>query len=134
MPLFLRVCSTSFLKTLREKEKLLVSSNFSFYQSVFYLFGELFIPFSTNLKLLYHSYASSFGFEESKNLSFGKGLNQSTCVRSALASIPRPCFQYYHMYSHIRHALVITFVITKLSWLKAIPPSLNHGHNQSDAH
>ena len=35
------VCSTSLLKTLWEKEKLLVTSNFSFSRSVFYLFGEL---------------------------------------------------------------------------------------------
>ena len=34
-PLFLRVCSTSLLKTLWEKEKLLVTSNFSFSHSVF---------------------------------------------------------------------------------------------------
>ena len=40
-PLFLLVCSTSLLKTLREKEKLLVTSNFSFSHSVFYPFGEL---------------------------------------------------------------------------------------------
>ena len=40
-PWFLRVCSTSLLKTLWEKEKLLVTSNFSFFHSVFYRFGEL---------------------------------------------------------------------------------------------
>ena len=34
-PWFLRVCSTSLLKTLWEKEKLLVMSNFSFSRSVF---------------------------------------------------------------------------------------------------
>ena len=38
-PWFLRVCNTSLLKTLWEKEKLLVMSNFSFSHSVFYLFG-----------------------------------------------------------------------------------------------
>ena len=38
-PWFLRVCSTSFLKRLRLKEKLLIRSNFSFSHSVFYLFG-----------------------------------------------------------------------------------------------
>ena len=37
-PWFLRVCSTSLLKTLWEKEKLLVTSNFSFSHSVFYPF------------------------------------------------------------------------------------------------
>ena len=40
-PLFLHVCSTSILKTLWEKEKLLVKSNFSFSHSVFLMFGEL---------------------------------------------------------------------------------------------
>ena len=38
---FLRVCSTNLLKTLWEKEKLLVTSNFFFSHSVFYSFGEL---------------------------------------------------------------------------------------------
>ena len=40
MPWFLRVCGTSLLKTKWEKEKLLVTSNFSFSHSVFCLFGE----------------------------------------------------------------------------------------------
>ena len=40
-PWFLRVCSTSLLKTLWEKEKLLVMSNFSFFHSVFYPFEKL---------------------------------------------------------------------------------------------
>ena len=40
-PWFLRVCSTSFLKTPWKKEKLLVTSNFSFSHSVFYLFDGL---------------------------------------------------------------------------------------------
>ena len=40
-PFFLRVSSTSPLKTLREKEKLLVMSNFSFPHSVFYPFRAL---------------------------------------------------------------------------------------------
>ena len=39
-PWFLRVCSTSLLKTLWEKEKLLATSNFSFSLSVFYPSGE----------------------------------------------------------------------------------------------
>ena len=46
-PWFLRVCSTSLLKTPWEKEKLLVMSNFSFFYSVFYLFGELTAIFIT---------------------------------------------------------------------------------------
>ena len=40
-PWFSHVCYTSLLKTLREKEKLLVTSNFTFSLSVFYPFGEL---------------------------------------------------------------------------------------------
>ena len=40
-PWFSRVCSRSLLKTLWEKEKLFVMSNFSFSHSVFYPFGKL---------------------------------------------------------------------------------------------
>ena len=40
-PWFLCVCSTSLLKTQWDKEKLLVTSNFSFSHSVFLPFGEL---------------------------------------------------------------------------------------------
>ena len=40
-PWFLRVCSTSLLKTLWEKEKLIIMSIFSFSHSAFYPFGEL---------------------------------------------------------------------------------------------
>ena len=40
-PWFSRVCSASLIKTLWEKKKLLITSNFSFSQSVFYWFGEL---------------------------------------------------------------------------------------------
>ena len=40
-PWFLHVCCTSLMKTLWEKEKLLLMSNFSFSHSVFYPFGEL---------------------------------------------------------------------------------------------
>ena len=40
-PWFLCVCRISFLKTLWEKEKLLIMSNFSFSYSVFYPYGEL---------------------------------------------------------------------------------------------
>ena len=38
---FLRVCSTSLLKTPRGKEKLLVTSNFSVFHGVFYPYREL---------------------------------------------------------------------------------------------
>ena len=40
-PWFLNVSNTSLLKTRREKEKSLVTSNFSFSHSVFYTFGKL---------------------------------------------------------------------------------------------
>ena len=56
-----------FLKTLREKEKLLVTSNFSFSHSVFYTFQELCCHF--HLKL---SAATSFSLEESKIFCLGK--------------------------------------------------------------
>ena len=68
-PRILRVCIASFLKTLKEKEKLLITSNFSFSHSVFYLL-ENFLPFSSSLKL---SSANSFSLEESKICCLGKG-------------------------------------------------------------
>ena len=48
-PWFLRICSTSLLKILWEKEKLLVTSNFTFSHSVFYfhLFPQCFLPFQS---------------------------------------------------------------------------------------
>ena len=39
-PWFLHGCSTRLLKSLWEKKKLLVASNFSFSHDVFYLFGQ----------------------------------------------------------------------------------------------
>ena len=65
-PWFLPVCNISPLKTLWEKKKLLIMSNFSFSLSVFYSLGEL----SSRLKL---STANLFSFEESKMCRLGKG-------------------------------------------------------------
>ena len=73
-PWFLRVCITRLLKTLWEKEKLLVTSNFSFSHSVFYPFEELpsiFIIFEIVVCKLFH-------FGRVQNLSFGKGLKKPT--------------------------------------------------------
>ena len=70
---FLCVHSTSLLKTLWEKEKLLVTSNFSLSHCVFYLFGEfsvIFIKFETAICKL-------FQFGRIQNLLFGKGFCQS---------------------------------------------------------
>ena len=69
-PWLLRVCSTSLLKTLWEKEKLLVTSNFSFSHSVFYPFGEL-SAICIKLKIVL---CKLFQFGRVQNLLFGKGL------------------------------------------------------------
>ena len=63
-PWFLRVCSTSLLKTLWKKEKLLVTS------TVFSARLENLLSFLSNLKLLS---ANSFSMEESKIFWMGKG-------------------------------------------------------------
>ena len=70
-PWFLRVCITSLMKTMWEKEKLLVTSNFSFSHSVFYQSGELYAIF---IKFKIVS-CNLFQFGIVQNLSFGKGLN-----------------------------------------------------------
>ena len=62
----------SLLKTLREMEKLLLKSNFSFFHSVFYPSEELsdiFIKFEIVICKLFH-------FGRVQNLSFGKGLRK----------------------------------------------------------
>ena len=69
-PLFLRVCSTSLLKTLWEEEKLLMTSNLSFSHNVFYPFGELSTVFITLTIVI----CKLFQFERVYNLSFGKKL------------------------------------------------------------
>ena len=71
-PWFLCVCSTSLLKTLCGKEKLLVMSDFSFSLSVLCVpIWVTFCHFHYNLKL---SSANSFSLEESKTCRLGKGL------------------------------------------------------------
>ena len=68
-PWFLRVCSTSLLKTLWEKEKLLVMSNSPF-STVFSTRLDNFLPLSSNLELLS---ANSLSLEGSKICRLGKG-------------------------------------------------------------
>ena len=75
-PWFLRVCSTSLLKTLWENEKLLVTSNFSFSHSVFYPFREL----SANFIKLKIVICKLFQFGSVRNLLFGKGLRPKVKV------------------------------------------------------
>ena len=71
-PWFLHVCSISLLKTLWEKEKIAHDEQFLFFLQCFLPIAKTFCHFSSNLKF---SSANSFSLEESKNLSFGKGLN-----------------------------------------------------------
>ena len=72
-PWFLHVCSTSLLKTLWEKEKLLATSNFSFSYSIFYPFVALSTIFIKFEKVI----CNLFQFGRVENFSFGKGLNKS---------------------------------------------------------
>ena len=82
-PWFLHVCSTSLLKTLREKEKLLVTGNFSFSHSVFHRFEEL-SSFFINLKLLS---ANSFSLEESKICCLGNGYQETKILDKPIMSV-----------------------------------------------
>ena len=67
-PWFLRVCSSSLLKTLRENEKLLVT--ISPFPTVFSTLLQNFQPSTSKLRL---SSANSFNLEESKICRLGKG-------------------------------------------------------------
>ena len=67
---FLHVCRTSLLKTQWEKEKLLGTSNFSFFHSVFYPFRKTSTIF-INFKIVV---CKLFKLGRVQNLLFGKGL------------------------------------------------------------
>ena len=69
-PWFLHVCSTSLLKTMWERKKLLITSNFSFSHSVFYPFEEL----SSVLIKFEIVVCNSLSLEESKTCRLGEGL------------------------------------------------------------
>ena len=66
-------CDTSLLKTLWEKEKLLVTSNFSFSHSVFYGFGEL-----SAISIKFEVICKLFQFGRVSNLSFRKEITVPT--------------------------------------------------------
>ena len=90
-PWFLRASRTCLLKTLWEKEKLLVLSIFSS-PTVFSTHLENFLPFSSNLKL---SSAKSCSLGESKICHLVKGqvfTKQSQVLMTLVTSI----FSYYH--------------------------------------
>ena len=87
-PWFLRVCSMSLLKTLWEKEKLLVTSNFSFSHSVFYTFWELSAIF-IKLKIFI---CKLFQFGRVQNMSFGKGLKSRLCGKELTVYHTIPTF------------------------------------------
>ena len=99
-PWFLRVCRTSLLKTLWEKEKLLVTSNFCFSHSVFYPFLKLFTIF-IKFEIVV---CKVFQFGAMLNLSFGKGLN----------SFVLKAFAYYNSNA----AQIIGFGIHKLKYCR----------------
>ena len=115
-PSFICVCSTSLLKTLREKEKLLVTSNLSFSHSIFYLFGDfsvimsnfsffqsVFYPFDELFAIFIKfriAVCKVFELGKVKYLSFGKGLIRMK-IGWGLTSPLLPLLQYsvavYHL-------------------------------------
>ena len=97
---------TSLLKTVWEKEKLLVMSNFSFSHSVFYPPGELsaiFVKFETVICRL-------FQFERVPNFLFGKGLNPLFRTVDSLI-----CY-YFHPYHLFQRQIsgYLKFIVVNL--------------------
>ena len=78
-PLFLPVCNTSLLKTLWEREKLLITINFSFFHSILYPFRVLSTIFIEVDIVL----CNFLKFGRVLNLSFGKGLNVVKMIKFA---------------------------------------------------
>ena len=85
-PWFLCVYSTSLLKTLQEKEELLVTSNFSFSHRIFYSFGELSAIF-IKLKICC-----------SQTLSVWKSLNFAIWEKVRLVQIA--VYQHFPLFPH----------------------------------
>ena len=82
-PWFLRVCSSSLLKTLWEKEKLLVTRKFSFSCSVFYPFRELPAIF-IKLKILSVGKSLKFVVWERVKLLITLTTKESRCIPTAI--------------------------------------------------
>ena len=82
-PWFLLICSTSLLKTLWEKEKLLITSNFSFLLSVFNPFGEL------------SAFHIKFKFVFCKLFQFGKWIDKVVAKGEILLTC---IFSFLHKY------------------------------------
>ena len=86
-PGLLRVCITSLLKALQEKEKLLVTSNFSFSCSAFYLLRELSATFNKfEIVVCKH-----IQFGRVLDLLFGKWLTHYQMTNFRLFQIERLC-------------------------------------------
>ena len=95
----------SLLKTLREKEKLLLTSNCSFPHSVFYPFLELFAIF-IELEIVV---CKLFEFGRVWNLSLGKGLNPILAELCSSYSI-QIAGSLNHVYSKQYLAVFILFI------------------------
>ena len=112
-PWFLQVCSTSLLKTQWEKEKLLITSNFSFSHSVFYPFGELsgiFIKFEIVVWKL-------FQFGSVWNLSFGKGLITESIVAKEKNAIYKQFIFFFKHNIYYMAASRWKIVVCKWCWV-----------------
>ena len=85
-PMFLCVCRASLLKTLLEKKKILIKSNFFFSHSVFYPFVEIsaiFIKFEIVVRKL-------FQLAPVQNLLFGKGLTLYQTITTLTTLYEKP--------------------------------------------
>ena len=102
-PWFLRICSTNLLKTLREKEKLLVTSNFSFSHSVFYPFEKL------------SSILIKFDVVVFKLFQFGRVQNSSFGRRCRLLAVSpfSVVFKIPLLQSRNKHGIVLQRVIVR---------------------
>ena len=95
-PGLLRVCSTSLLKTLLKKEKLLVISHFSSPHNVFYSFVDLstiFVKFEIVVCKL-------FQFGRVQNLLFGKGLKASADDKNISQIMHTSIFSFTHRHKY----------------------------------
>ena len=119
-PWFLRVCSTSLLKTLWEKKKLLVTSNFSFSHSLYYLLGEI--------STIFNKYEMVVCQLKVWNLLFGKEMTfilklANTCLLCQ-GCRARPSCTYVRS-DHALHSLQLFIITPKIECFGLISLSVH---------
>ena len=129
-PWFLCVCCTSVLKTLGEKEKLLITSNLSFSPSVFYMFREVYSQFAQS-HFAQNFPVSPFFFSPFPTWPFSHSAQYLSCPFAQFHFCPEAIFPIspfsHKAPSHFTHMPFFRYLGPKLMNSSLINQFLNFG-------